>query len=177
MDEQGLAAPQPGAMDEAAPGRLVRQAEDRALLEGHEVGQGVDVALIHRHHFGVTAPRHRREHALAQADLGHPGADPAHDPGDFAPGTERQLGPVLVLALDDQDVGEVAADRADLDDDLARVRPWRRRVRVLERRRVAPRAGHHHFHRILAEDLRKPCGGEMRRHVVDLVAVPVRVVA
>src|SRR5499426_753087 len=151
VDEQGLAAPEPGAMDEAAPRRLVGEPENGAFLEGHEVGERVDVALIDRDHFGVAAPRHRREHALTQADLGHARADPAHDPRDLTARAERWVGAVLILALHDQDVGEVAADGAHLDEDLARVRPRGRRVGVLERRRVAPRAGQHDFHRILFE--------------------------
>ena len=136
-------------MDEAAPGRLVGEPEDRTLLEGHEVGKGVHVTLIHRDHARVAA------HAIV-ANTRSPrptSVTPAPIPRtipDLAAGTERQLGLVLILALDDQDVGEVAADRADFDDDLTRVRSRSGRVRVLERRRIAPRARQHHFHRILA---------------------------
>src|SRR5215813_13629755 len=115
-------------MHEGAPGRLIGEPEDRTLFERHEVGQRVDVALIDRDDFRVGAPRHGREYALAETDLGDARADAAHDACDLASGTERQLGPVLIRALDDEDVREVATDGADLDDDLARVRSRGRRV-------------------------------------------------
>src|SRR5439155_15987766 len=100
-------------MDEAAPGGLVREAEGRAFFEGHEIGKGIDVALIDGHHFRVSTPRHRREDPLAEADFRHARSDATDDPGHLAARAERELGAVLVLALDDQDVGVVAADRPD----------------------------------------------------------------
>src|SRR2546426_7670212 len=53
---------------------------------------GVDVALIYGDHFGVPAPGHGRENALAEADLRHAGAEAPDDPRDLAAGTEWRLG-------------------------------------------------------------------------------------
>ena len=148
VDEQRLTAAQRGAMDERAPCGQIREAEGRALLVGHELRQGVDVALIHRDRLRVAAPREGCEHALPEADLGHAGAHVAHDPRHFEARAEGELRPVLIGAPHEEDVGKGAADRADVDDDLARLRPGHRHVRVLERRRLAPPARQHRFHRL-----------------------------
>ena len=52
----------------------------------------------------------------------------------------------LVLALDHQDVGEVAPDRSGLDEDLAGARLRVGHVHVLELRRLAPPGCHHGLH-------------------------------
>src|SRR5439155_46889 len=123
VDEQRLTAAQRGAMDERAPCGQIREAEGRALLVGHELRQGVDVALIHRDRLRVAAPREGCEHALPESDLGHAGAHVAHDPRHFEARAEGELRPVLIGAPHEEDVGKGAADRADVDDDLARLRP------------------------------------------------------
>jgi hypothetical protein len=117
------------------------------------------VALVDRDHLGVAAPGHRREDALAEADLGHAGADAADDAGHLAARAERELGAMLVLPLDDENVGEVAADRPDLDDHLAGIRPGRGRLGVFQRRRLTPRARQHRLHRLPLGPPNRSTGG------------------
>src|SRR5207249_4114409 len=128
VDEQRLAPAERGAADEAAPGGLVGEAERRALLEGHEAGQGVGVVLVHDDLLGVRAPVHQREDALADADLRDAGAHVADDARHLGARGEGQRRLRLVLALDEQNVREVAADRLDVEqpgvgDDLRRLGP------------------------------------------------------
>src|SRR5207253_10187998 len=65
---------------------------------------------------GVASPLEEREDALAHGELADAGAHRAHDAGHLVAGAEGQGRLRLILALHDEDVGEVAPDRAHVED-------------------------------------------------------------
>ena len=125
---------------------LVDDEEGGGVVERHRVGNRVHALGGGDGPLGVAAPFEAGEDALAGAHARHPGADRADDARDLVAGAEWMGRLHLVLALDHEDVREVASDRARLDQDLARPRLGVRHLEVLEVRRLAPPGRDHGFH-------------------------------
>lgn len=90
----------------------------RADLEGHAVGQGQDAVVIEGHALGVAAEDAQADDPIADGEARDPIADRRDDAGDLAARGEGRLGLKLILAGDDQRVGEVDPAGFDLDEHL-----------------------------------------------------------
>ena len=120
QDEQRLAGRDHRAIRESVEGGGVGEQRGGADLERDRVGQLHDGQLGERDALGVAAVEHRGRDAIADGELRDAAADGGDDARHLAARRERHGRLELVLAVRDEDVGEVDAAGLDVDQDLAR---------------------------------------------------------
>ncbi len=113
--EHPLARLQPAAPGEGAVGRAVGDGESRGGDEIHAVGDAVDAVGLGDDLLGEAAAPDRGEHAVAALEMRHAGACLRDDAGHLHARRERQRRLVLILAGDEQRVGEIHASGVDHD--------------------------------------------------------------
>ncbi len=117
-DEQRLARFHLRPIGQRVDRGAVSRQHGGGLHEADAGGNGHEPRRVGGHLLGVTAPRHERDDAIARLDVRDARADGVDDAGHLTAGRERRLGAELILAGDDQRVGEVDAAGLDGDDGL-----------------------------------------------------------
>ena len=146
MDEEPFPRLHLGPVNEGGIRRLVHEGEGRGFLERHRIGNGEDARAVGDGALGIRAQLDHGEDALALMDSRHLRAHREDDPGHLVPRAEGEGRLHLILALDDQDVGEIAADGLDVDQYLAWIRRRIGNLRVLHLGWLAPLGRDHGFH-------------------------------
>ena len=117
--EHGLAALQPGALLERVVARAVSDGIGCAFLETHALRQRYGHVLVDDGLLGKRAAAQGADDAIAGFESRDVATDGRDNAGRLVTGYERQGRAHLVLARDDQDVGEVQARRFDVEGHLA----------------------------------------------------------
>jgi len=119
-DEQHFSLLDIAAMDERVPGGEESDGESSSLGHG-ELRRLANEQRLRHDHLGCdgVAARHPRDHGVAHAETAHTRPDLAHQAGGLGPNGERQLRPVLVAALQHQQIKIVERRRVHLHAHLA----------------------------------------------------------
>ena len=130
--QQRLALGQRRAPDERVVAGAIDHGKGRSDVERHRIGDRNDGGGRRHHLLGHTAVGAIDEHAGAGCRPVRAGSEFRNRARAFEAGAEGEGRPDLILAFDQEEIGEVHTDRGDGDAHLAR--PERGRVHSLDRK-------------------------------------------